>query len=118
MFKNNEGSKVESVGHLGVIRHVQVLRNLTNIIIPEYGLQLLNYEIIFRKHARLVKIKNLDIGKVIYRVKAAVFVWINLNRVYDIAFREGDTLAEAKRKAISDGVGPERVDITVYVPGD
>ena len=48
VFGNNEGSKVESIGHLGVIRNVKVLNNLTNIIISVYGLQLLNYEIIFR----------------------------------------------------------------------
>ena len=44
VFGNNEGSKVESIGHLGVIRNVKVLRNLANIIISVYGLQLLNWD--------------------------------------------------------------------------
>ena len=48
---------------------------------------------------------------------ARVF-WIKLSRVYDITFREEDSLAGARRKAISVGVDPEGVDTTVYVPGD
>ena len=63
MFGNNERSKVESIGHLGVIRNVKDLRNWTQIIISVYGLQLLNYEIVFRKHARSVKIKIWIPGK-------------------------------------------------------
>ena len=106
VFGNNEGSKVKSIGNLGVIRNVEVLRNLTNIIVSVYGLQLLNYEIIFRKHARSVKIKNLDIGK----------SFIESKRVYDIAFREGDTLAEARRRAILEGTHPKGVDTTAYDP--
>ena len=39
VFGNNEGSKVESIGHLGLFRNVKVLRNLTNIIISVYRLQ-------------------------------------------------------------------------------
>ena len=101
VFDNNEGSKVKNIGHLVVIRNVKVLRNLTNIIIPEYGLQLLNYEIIFCKHAWPVKIKNLDTGKVIFGVQAAGVLWINLSQVYDITFHEGDTLAGARCRAIS-----------------
>ena len=36
VFGNNEGSKVESIRHLGVIKNVKILRNLTNIIISVY----------------------------------------------------------------------------------
>ena len=43
---------------------------------------------------------------------------INLSQVYDIAFCEGDTLAGARRRAISDGVDPKGVDNTFYVSGD
>ena len=58
---------------------------------------------------RPVTIKSLDTGKVIYRVQAAGLFWINFSRVYDIVFREGDTLAGARRRAISEGTDPEEV---------
>ena len=38
--------------------------------------------------------------------------------MYDIEFHEGDTLAGARRRTISDGTDPEAVDTTFYVPGD
>ena len=97
---------------MGVIKNVRVFRNLTNIVISEYGLQLLNYDIIFRQHARLVKIENLD------TVQAAGVFWINFSRVYNIAFREGDTLAETRHRAISEGTDPEEINTTVYNPED
>ena len=48
-------------------------------------------------------------GKVIYRVQAAGLFWINFSRVYDIVFHEGDTLAGARRRAISEGTDIEGV---------
>ena len=77
---------------------------------------MLKDEITFCKHSRSLKIKNLDTKKVIYGAQAAGVFWIGLNRVYDIAFREGDTLAGARHRAISDVIDLE-VD-AVYVPGD
>ena len=62
---------------------------------------MLNNEIIFCKYARSVKIKDLDTGKVICGVQAAGVFWINLIRVFDIVFHEEDTLAGARRRAIS-----------------
>ena len=37
-----------------------------------------------------------------------------MSRVYDIAFCEGDTLVEARRRAISEGTDPKGVATTVY----
>ena len=76
----------------------------------------MNYEIIFCKHARPVKIKNLDAGKVIYGVQAAGAFWINLRQVYNIAFRERDTLAETRRREISEGTDPKGFNTTAYDP--
>ena len=61
-----------------------------------------------------MKFKNLDTGKVIYGVQAAGVFWINLSRVYDIAFCEGNALARTRHRAISDGTDPEGVNTTVY----
>ena len=44
--------------------------------------------------------------------------WINFSQVYDIAFREGDTLARVRRREISEEINPERVNTTVYDPDD
>ena len=57
-------------------------------------------------------------GKVIYGVQAAGVFWINLSQVYDIAFREGETLAGARRRVISEGADSEGVNITVCDPED
>ena len=64
-----------------------------------------------------MKIKYLDTGKVIYGVQAAEVFWINLSQVYGIAFREEDTLAKARRRAISEGTDPEGINTTVYDRG-
>ena len=65
-----------------------------------------------------MKIKHLDTGKVVYGVQAAVLFWINLSQVNDIAFRERDTLAGARRRTISEGTHPEGVNTTAYDPED
>ena len=54
---------------------------------------------------------NLDTGKIIYGVQATGVFWINLSRVYDIAFREGDILAETRRRAISEATDPKESEV-------
>ena len=65
-----------------------------------------------------MRIKHLDSEKVIYEVQTAGVLWINLSQVYDIAFREGDALAGAKRREILEGNDPEGVNTTAYDPED
>ena len=64
VFGKTKEFKVESVGHLGVIKNIKVLRNLTNIIISVNRQQ--NY---FSQARAACKKLNLDIGKVIYGSK-------------------------------------------------
>ena len=118
VFGNHKGVKVEAVGNLGLISNIKVLASLRSIILSVSGLQSLGYELVFRKHPQPVEIKNIESGAVIYGVLAAGVYWIHLEHIYDIAFRQGMSIEEATKRAISCQINPEKVDSTGYKPED
>ena len=83
---NHERVQVECIENLGLITNVKVLAKLTNIIVFVHELQLMRYELIFRKQTRPVKIVNIESKKVIYGVLTTGVYWIHLDQVNDMAF--------------------------------